>query len=57
MDIAAMSTGLSLASIQMQAGLSMTKGAMESAESQATQLLEGRIAANPPSAHKIDMLV
>ena len=35
MDMAAMSTGLSLASIQMQAGLSMTKGAMESAESQA----------------------
>ena len=58
MDIAAGSIGLNLASVQMQVSLSMTKGAMDVAESQAAQLLEGMQAANPArSSHRIDMLV
>lgn len=57
MDVAAMSVSMSLANVQMQAGLAMTKNAMDTAEAQMAQLLEGMQAANPPSSHIVDMLV
>ncbi len=57
MDIAAMSSGLTLANIQMQASLSVTKNTMETAESQAAQLIESMVSANPPSSHTVDMYV
>ena len=58
MDIAAGSIGLNLASVQMQVSLSMTKGAMDVAESQAAQLLEGMQTANTaPSSHKVYILL
>lgn len=57
MDVAAMSVSMSLANVQMQAGLAMTKNAMDTAEVQMAQLLEGMQAANPPSSHIVDMLV
>ena len=57
MDVAAMSVSMSLANVQMQAGLAMTKNAMDTAEAQMAQHLEGMQAANPPSSHIVDMLV
>lgn len=57
MDIAAMSTGMALANVQMQANLSITKKTMDTAEAQAAQLIESLEAVNPPSSHMVDMYV
>ena len=57
MDVAAMSVSMSLANVQMQAGLAMTKNAMDTAEAQMEQLLEGMKEENTKCYDIVDMLV
>ena len=58
MDIAAMSMSMSMAKVQLSAGLSVAKKAMDQQEIQAAGLIdmmEGAAVQAPPSEHIIDV--
>ena len=57
MDIAALSMDLSSTQIQMSAGISVAKKAMDQQETAAAGLIEMMKTAVPPSEHIIDIKV
>lgn len=57
MDIAALSMAMSLSNVQQSASMSVLKKAMDSQQTEVSQLVETMETAAPPSEHILDVTV